>query len=273
MSQRETRRTGVCAATTMRRLSPSFSAQRSRAMHTAWHLVLMLIMMSVLGVGTEPAWAAKTTTSTVLSSSVNPSVIGQATVLTATVSPAAATGSVTFKDGATTLGSATLSGGVATLSKSFTTAGAHSLTAAYAGTSSYASSTSAAKTQTVITQATSTTTLSASPNPAAVGQTVTLSASVSPTTATGTVTFKDGTTTLGTATLSGGSASLSTSALALGSHSLSASYAGDSGTAPSSSSAVSAQIVTPVGLPSPPISPVPVANYEYDAQGNPTKTV
>jgi hypothetical protein len=26
-------------------------------------------------------------------------------------------------------------------------------------------------------------------------------------------------------------------------------------------------------LPSPPVSPVPVVNYEYDAQGNPTKTV
>jgi RHS repeat-associated protein len=242
-------------------------------MHTAWHLVLMLIMMSVLGLGTEAVWAAKTATSTVLNSSVNPSVIGQVTVLTATVSPAAATGSVTFKDGATTLGSATLSGGIATLSKSFTTAGTHSLTAAYAGTSSYASSTSAAKTQTVTTQAASTTTLSASPNPAAVGQTVTLSASVSPASASGSVTFKDGTTTLGTGTLGSGVASLSTSALALGGHSLSASYAGDAGTTPSSSSALSVQIVTPVSLPSPPISPVPVANYEYDAQGNPTKLI
>src|SRR5438477_1163518 len=27
------------------------------------------------------------------------------------------------------------------------------------------------------------------------------------------------------------------------------------------------------GLPAPPVSPAPVVNYEYDAQGNPTKTV
>ena len=238
----------------------------------AWTLLRYLLLASTLAL-LGPAWAAKTATSTTLNSSVNPSVIGQNTVLTATVSPAAASGSVTFKDGSTTLGTATLSAGVATLSKSFSTAGTHTLTAAYAGTSSYAASTSAVKTQTVTTQATSTTTLSANPNPAPDGQSVTLSASVSPASATGNVTFKDGTTPLGTGTLNGGIASLSTSALAQGSHSLSASYAGDAGTAPSSSSAVSVQVVTPVSLPSPPLSPVPVANYEYDAQGNPTKIV
>ena len=50
---------------------------------------------------------------TALSSSVNPAAVNQTTVLTATVTPAAATGIVTFADGSTTLGSASLSSGVA----------------------------------------------------------------------------------------------------------------------------------------------------------------
>jgi hypothetical protein len=64
--------------------------------------------------------------------------------LTASVSPSAATGAVTFYDGTTSLGSGTLSSGTATLSTTFSTTGTHSLTAIYGGDSNYATSSSAA---------------------------------------------------------------------------------------------------------------------------------
>ena len=94
--------------------------------------------------------------------------------------------------------------------------------------------------------AATTTSLSANPNPATVGQTVTLTASVSGGSgATGTVTFSDGATSLGTAALASGTASLTTSFGASGSHSLTASYAGDSGNAASTSAAVTETVNAP----------------------------
>jgi YD repeat-containing protein len=102
-------------------------------------------------------------TSTTLSSSVNPSTTGQATLLTASVSPAAASGSVTFKDGAAILGTALLSSGKATLSARFASAGTRSLSAVYAGTTGYAPSTSSPLSQIVNTPAPPTITLPAAP--------------------------------------------------------------------------------------------------------------
>ncbi len=93
---------------------------------------------------------ATTTTLTVSASSIATSV---ADTLKATVSPTAATGTVTFYDGTTTLGTGTLTSGVASLSPSFTTTGTHVLTATYAGNSTYATSTSAAVDVTVSTTA------------------------------------------------------------------------------------------------------------------------
>lgn len=63
--------------------------------------------------------------------------------LTATVAPAAATGTVTFSDGATTLGTATVSGGVATYKAATPAPGAHTYKAAFApaDTSAYNAST------------------------------------------------------------------------------------------------------------------------------------
>jgi hypothetical protein len=68
-----------------------------------------------------------------------------------------------------------------------------------------------------------TTTLTATPNPAITGSTVTLNAAVSPSGAAGTVQFKDGGSNIGApVTVTGGAASIPTSTLAAGSHSLSA---------------------------------------------------
>jgi hypothetical protein len=69
--------------------------------------------------------------------------------LTASVSPSAATGTVTFYNGTTSIGTGTLSAGTATLATSFITAGTQSLTAVYSGDGTYATSTSSVLTITV----------------------------------------------------------------------------------------------------------------------------
>ncbi len=93
------------------------------------------------------------------------------------------------------------------------------------------------------TQATTTTTLTSSANPAVYGQLVTLTATVSPSTATGTVTFYDGASELGTGTLnSSGVATLSLNALAIGQVSLTATYGGDASDITSTSAALFATI-------------------------------
>jgi uncharacterized delta-60 repeat protein len=94
---------------------------------------------------------ASFSSSTSLTSSLNPSTFGVAVTFTATVNSTGGTptGTVTFKDGVNTLGTGTLSSGKAIFQTSTLAAGAHSMTAAYGGTTSFASSTSAVLTQTV----------------------------------------------------------------------------------------------------------------------------
>jgi hypothetical protein len=179
----------------------------------------------------------KANTTVTLASSANPSTYGASVTFTATVSPSAATGTVTFKDGTTTLGTGTLSGGKATFSTSTLTAGSHSITAAYGGATNYNSSTSSALTQTV-NKANTTLTLASSKNPSTYGSSVTFTATVSPSAATGTATFKDGSTTLGTGTVSNGKATFSTSTLIAGSHPITAVYGGDTNYNTSTSSAL-----------------------------------
>src|SRR6185436_13069851 len=169
--------------------------------------------------------------STSLTSSPNPSVVGQSVTLTATVTPASATGSVEFFDGATSLGTAPLSGGSAAINTSALAVGGHSLTAVYGGSVATAGSTSPAHSHTVNPASTSTA-LASSPNPSAVGQSVALTATVSVSapgagSPGGSVEFFDGVTSLGTAPVSAGSAVLNTAALAVGGHSLTAVYSGN----------------------------------------------
>lgn len=76
------------------------------------------------------------------------------------MSPTAATGTVTFYNGSTSLGTGTLSSGVATLSTSFSTAGSYSITASYGGNSSYDASTSSAISLTVTSSGSTSTTIS-----------------------------------------------------------------------------------------------------------------
>jgi hypothetical protein len=186
--------------------------------------ILVVLFLLFLSTGQV---VAKTNTTTTLTSSLNPSTYQTSVTFTATLSPTAATGTVTFKDGTTTLGTGTLSSGKATLSVTTLTAGSHSITASYGGDSNYNTSTSSALTQTV-NKANTTTTLTSSLNPSNYQTSVTFTATLSPSAATGTVTFKDGATTLGTGNLVSGKTTLSVTSLTAGTHTITASYPGDS---------------------------------------------
>jgi hypothetical protein len=184
----------------------------------------------------------KISTSVSLATNPNPSTFASMVTLTATVSPAQATGTATFFTGQTALGTATVTNGIAQLSIATLPAGANSLTATYSGDAAYSGSTSAAATQTVH-KANSTTTLTASPDgEAAPGQTVTFTATVMPALATGTVQFLDGKLALGTAKATNGVAVFSTSTLWNGGHSITAVYRGDGNVNPSQSDPLSYRI-------------------------------
>jgi len=189
---------------------------------------------------------ASSTTS--LTSSLNPSTYGQAVTLTAIVQAPQGInpfGTVTFMDGSATLGSSSLSNGSAQLTLSGLGAGSHTIAAVYAGNTYLTGSTSASLAQT-ISAASSVTTVSSSVNPSAFGQTVVFSATVQPAfagSATGTVTFLDGAAALGSVPVSGNATQLSLSSLAIGSHSITAKYSGDSNVA-GSTSATLAQMIS-----------------------------
>ncbi len=124
---------------------------------------------------------SKSATSTSLGSNRNPSTYGQKVTWTATVTPSGSltpTGKVRFRWSINSIGSATLnSSGVATLSRSNLNADPYPLTAVYAGDAANLGSTSPVLHQVII-QATSSATLTSSPNPSASGQAVTFTASM-----------------------------------------------------------------------------------------------
>jgi uncharacterized repeat protein (TIGR03803 family) len=121
-------------------------------------------------------------TSTALSSTPNPSNLGQSVTFTAkvTVTPPGTgtpTGTVTFLNGTTTLGSAALSSGEAVYATSGLSAGSHSMTAKYGGSTSFLGSTSPVLTQQVNTVTLSPTALNFGTQPVkttTAAQTVTL---------------------------------------------------------------------------------------------------
>ncbi|MFI1538649.1 Ig-like domain-containing protein, partial [Streptomyces anandii] len=173
------------------------------------------------------------TTSTLVSTSPDPSVVGQPVTLTATILPHGAgtpTGTVTFVvSGGPTL-TAPVVGGTATATANNLSAGNHTVTAVYGGDANFTGSTGS--TIQAVTKAFTQTTVASSPDPSAFGQTVTITATVTPIapgsgTPTGTVTFTiTGGPTL-TAPLVGGTATVSTNTLSVGSHTIVATYGGD----------------------------------------------
>jgi hypothetical protein len=175
------------------------------------------------------------TTTTSVSASPNPALQGQPVTLTATVSPASATGTIQFIAAGSPIGTVPVSGGTAQLVFTPGAAGAY-VNANYSGDAAYAASSGTTIAQVL---RTTTTSLGASPNPATFGQTVNLSGTVSAVGATGTVQILDGSAVIGSTTVSGGNFALSIVTLTAGVHSLRAAYLGDSLYASSTSTAIS----------------------------------
>ena len=187
-------------------------------------------------------------TTTGVTTSVNPSAWGQGVTFTATVSVVSPgsgtpTGTVSFYDGTTTIDTVNLNGGTASYTTSALSVSGHSITARYAPSTAFGGSTSTAITQTVD-QDGSATSLATSNNPGVLGQPVTFTATVTAAapgsgTPTGTVTFYDGTQAIDSETLVGGTAEFTTSSLALGDHAITAVYGSDSDFTGSTSATIS----------------------------------
>ena len=194
--------------------------------------------------GSDTQLVNQASTSTTVTTSPDPSLAGQPVTITATVtadSPGAgiATGNVNFViDGGVPV-PATLSGGTASITTSTLSAGSHTITATYGGDANFTGS-SGSDTQ-LVNQASTTTTVSSSPDPSVWGQPVTFTATVAPVspgagTPSGTVTFViSGGPTL-TGNLVGGTATVTTSTLGVGSHTVTATYNGSADYAGSSGS-------------------------------------
>ena len=182
----------------------------------------------------------KLATTTKLSSSLNPSVAGQAVTFTAAVAAASGSpaGTVAFTDGTTTLCAAVklVLSGTTMQAKCSTTVlptGPRTVTATFAGSASHAGSAASVVQTVTAPKVAAVATIASSLNPAVVGRAVALTTSVSGGAglASGTVTIKEGTKVVCTATVvvagSSAKASCATSAFAVGNHPLVATYSGD----------------------------------------------
>jgi large repetitive protein len=165
--------------------------------------------------------------------------------------PGAATGSVTFSSGATTLCTAVLPATTCPTSAALAVGTYSDITGAFADTDgNYNGSTSTNSVSLTVNAVATTTTVNSSANPSAFGTAVTFTASVDATDGGGTVAFSangSGISGCGTKTLalvaSVYEASCTTSTLAVGSHPISAVYSGDAGYAGSSGTLSGGQVV------------------------------
>jgi hypothetical protein len=171
---------------------------------------------------------APLTTTTSVSSNLNPSTYGQAVTFTSTVisSQGTPTGTVTFSDGIQSLGTSPLNNGVATLTTSLLNAGNHAITALYNGSADFLTSTSNSISQ-IVNPAATTTAFVSSINPSVYGQSVMFTITVGSANATpvGTVSVMDANTVVQTLTLNAnGVAQISKSEIPVGTYPLKAVY-------------------------------------------------
>ncbi|MEO8370703.1 MAG: Ig-like domain repeat protein, partial [Candidatus Solibacter sp.] len=216
------------------------------------------------------------TTTTSLVTTPNPSVFGGSVTLTATVSPAGATGTVWFYNSGVPLLSAPVVSGAAQASIATLPVGSNSITAVYSGDYANGPSTSFPVAHVVNGAGIiSSVTLISSANPSIAGRPLWLTATVSPATASGTVQFLEGATALGTGTLANGWATLQLSSLPVGTHSITAVYSGDVNHLASTSATLSQNIspaspstVTPAIITTLASASVGVGIPVIDATGN-----
>ena len=180
----------------------------------------------------------KAPSSVKLTSSSTSYTYGGKPVFTATVSPAIATGTVSFKDGTKVVKTVTVSGGKAVWTATGQTRGVHSMRATYNGDGNHTASTSAAVSVTVKGLA-SKASLASNDRDFRYGYRPTLTSLVTPSAAKGTVTFRDGSRVLGTATVYSGKATFRAPVLARGTHRLTATYNGSGIYNPATSGALS----------------------------------
>ncbi len=178
-------------------------------------------------------------TTTTLVSSLNPAPTRTPVTYTATVASqngGAVTGSVTFRDGNSTIATVSLANNQAAYSTKYKKGGSHAITAAYSGDLHNAPSTSATLMEYI--RVATKTVATTSGSPSHVGQPVTFTATV--TSKYGAipdgelVTFYNGKTEMGTGATADGAATLTTSSLPVGKHTIKATYAGDDSFEPSS---------------------------------------
>ena len=203
-----------------------------------------------------------TANSPLLTSSANPSYVGQTVTFTVTLNSSSAkspvTGTISFHDGAAVLGTVNVStAGVAALSASTLAVGTHSIYAVYSGDTDLPPGISNAVSQVVSTYPT-TTTLSASQTSIAFGQSVTFTADVqSPASGapvSGGVAFFDGTNVLGVANVNGGMASFTTTALEAGTDTITAEFVQNQTYSTSTSNAVTVTVASDFALSATPAS-------------------
>ncbi|MCI3924732.1 Ig-like domain repeat protein [Paenibacillus sp. TRM 82003] len=183
-------------------------------------------------VGTVQQTVGRAGTSTSVATSQSVSVSGEPVTFTATVeveAPGAGTptGTVTFKNGTTTLGVAALSGSTATLDVSSLEVGSHRIVAEYGGDGSF--DPGSGTVEQTVNKLNTTTALTASPGPIVFGEAAAFTATVYAASGTpeGTVTFRNGSTVLGVEALVDGKAVLNgVGDLAVGTHAITAEYAG-----------------------------------------------
>lgn len=220
----------------------------------------------VASTGTATLTVAFSSATVSVTSSANPSLVGQTVSFSAQVTwqgPVAVPGpgrgvesvsraagitlgTITISDGATVLASLTpdaLNESL-TYSTSSLAAGSHMIIATYSGDSLEGPGSATLVQQVNTSAASSSVALSSSLNPSTSGQTVTFTATVSASAAaaavpTGTVTLSDNGAVLASVALgANGQAVYSTSTLATGSHTITVNYSGDATTAPASSTLV-----------------------------------
>jgi hypothetical protein len=181
------------------------------------------------------ATVAPASTMTIINSNADPSYLNQSVTFTAKVtsqSGGTLDGSVTFKQGRTTIASVPLSNGEAVYTITYPTTGVRQITAIYSGDSNDAGSTSAVLKQIVNNlPAVTTTRVSSSGSASFINQPVTFTATITSTYGPipngEIVTFYDGITSIGTGVTAAGATTFTTSSLSAKTHTIKASYLGD----------------------------------------------